>query len=320
MALPLDASLEEYWKCTREGLDGEFDRALPHFFDRLPGCQLGAVRAVLAGGKRLRGCLVCLLNDALGGTRPAALPRAMAVECVHAASLIHDDLVDGDTSRRNRPATWTTEGQRRAVLLADVMFATALQRMVELSRDDGLALADAIATMATGAYQEQLDQPHPTWSSMDGGVDLYPRLIYLKTGVLFGTASRLGALAAGGSAQVAALAFEYGARTGEAYQVADDMRDLLEPAADRPLTTAQLALLAPAVSHFCADLPQEPSLLTPERVARLRPVLRGGMQAAIEARLQQARSAARRLPCESHGVLLATAPLHIVRTMSAAAP
>lgn len=320
MALPSGTSFEAHWDATRERLDGEFEHHLPHFFARLPATHLAAVRAALAGGKRLRGCLVCLLNDVFGGTRAAAVPRAMAVECVHAASLIHDDLVDGDTSRRNRPATWTTEGQRRAVLLADLMFATALKRMVELSRDDGLALAEAIATMATGACQEPLVQTGSMQSSNRDRAGLYPGLIYLKTGVLFGTACRMGALAAGVSAPVAALAFEYGARTGEAYQLADDLQDLLGRDADRWPTAAQLRLLTPAVWHFCADLAQEPSSLTREDAARLRPRLRDGMLAAIEARLQQAMAAAHQLAGGPHDVLLAVAPRHIVQAMSAGVP
>jgi geranylgeranyl pyrophosphate synthase len=316
MAPPFDTSFEAYWDATRERLDDEFERALPCFFDRLPASHLAVIRTVLAGGKRLRGCFVCLLNDALGGTWAAAVPRAMAVECVHAASLIHDDLVDGDTSRRNRPATWITEGQRRAVLLADLMFATALQRMVELGPDDGLALAEAIATMATGAYQET----DPMRASSRDRARLYPELIYLKTGILFGTASRMGALAAGVSAPVATHAFEYGARTGEAYQVADDLEDLVERATDQPPTAAHLALLAPAAWHFCADLGQEPFPLTPDHAARLRPRLRRDMLAAIEARLQQAMTAADQLPGGPHHVLLASAPRHMVRAMSVVSP
>ncbi|TFZ03086.1 polyprenyl synthetase family protein [Ramlibacter henchirensis] len=314
-----DTSFEDYWRATRERLDDEFERTRRRFFDRLPASHLATIRAVLAGGKRLRGCLVCLLNDSLGGTRAAAVPRAMAVECVHAASLIHDDLIDGDTSRRNRPATWTTEGQRRAVLLADLMFATALQRMVELSPDDGLTLAEAIATMATGAYQEPLVPTDLRGFSQDKA-RLYPELIYLKTGVLFGTASRMGALAAGVSAPLAAHAFEYGARTGEAYQIADDLQDLVERAADQTPTPAQLSLLAPAVWHFCADLAPESSSLTPDHAARLRPQLRSAMLAAIEVRLQQAMAAANQLPSGPCDVLLATAPRHIVRAMSLGAP
>ena len=164
----------------------------------------------------------------------------MAIECVQAASLIHDDFIDGDTLRRDRPATWTVLGPRRAVLLGDVIFATALRRMAELGREDGVVLAKAIATMAAGAYQEPLALSE---LAQDAGLDaarLYPRLIYLKTGVLFGAAAQLGALAAAVSAPLAARAFEYGVWIGEAYQIADDVQDWLEtpPEASRQWRTA----------------------------------------------------------------------------------
>jgi geranylgeranyl pyrophosphate synthase len=310
MELSSDTSFGDYWKATRERLDAEFECWVPRFFNGQPMDHIAAVREVLAGGKRLRGCLVCLLSEALGGTPAATLPRAIAVECVQAASLIHDDLIDGDTVRRNRAATWTIKGARRAVLLGDLIFATALQRMAELGRDDALALGEAIATMATGAYQEPL-VPNDLNAAVDPA-SLYRQLIYLKTGVLFGTAARLGVLAAGLSAPLAALAFEYGARIGEAYQIADDLQDLVELTMESPRTSVQLPL-APVLWHFCAEanLPDRAAVLTPENAERLR----NGMLAAIEVRLQQARAAADQLPSGGYHVLLRTAPRDIVRAM-----
>jgi hypothetical protein len=312
------AAFDNHWRCVREQLDYAFDRRLPQFFEDLPATHSAAVRHVLNGGKRLRGCLVSLLNEALGGAPAAAIPRAMAVECVQAASLIHDDFIDGDTLRRNRPATWTVLGPRRAVLLGDVIFATALRRMAELGREDGVVLAKAIATMAAGAYQEPLafsDLPQ------DAGLDaahLYPRLIYLKTGVLFGAAAQLGALAAGVSAPLAARAFDYGVWIGEAYQIADDVHDWLEA----PPDAAQCPLLAPALWHFFADT--EPAgrfgLPTPEHAERLRPVLCQRMRAAAEHRLQQAIAAVDLFPSGPHAGLLRAAPHAIVCAMSAGAP
>lgn len=312
------AAFDNHWRCVREQLDQAFDRRLPQFFEDLPATHRAAVRHVLNGGKRLRGCLVILLNEALGGAPAAAIPRAMAVECVQAASLIHDDFIDGDTLRRDRPATWTVLGPRRAVLLGDVIFATALRRMAELGREDGVVLAKAIATMAAGAYQEPLAFSDRT---QDAGLDaahLYPRLIYLKTGVLFGAAAQLGALAAGVSETLGARAFDYGVRIGEAYQIADDVHDWLEA----PPDAGQCALLAPALWHFFADA--EPAgrfdLPTPEHAERLRPVLRERMMAAAEHRLQQAIAAVDFFPSGPHAGLLRAAPHAIVRAMSAGAP
>jgi hypothetical protein len=276
------------------------------------------VQAVLGGGKRLRGCLVSLVNEALGGAPAASFPRAMAVECVQAASLIHDDFIDGDTVRRDRPATWTVLGPRRAVLLGDVMFATALRRMAELGPQDGVVVARAIATMAAGAYQEPLASSDLT---LDAGLDaaqFYPRLIHLKTGVLFGAAAQLGALAAGASAATAARAFDYGVWIGEAYQIADDVSDLL----DAPAAAKQCPLLAPALWHFVADAEQAGrfAVPTPEHAMRMRPVLRERMLAAAEQRLQQAIGAVDSFPAGPHTGLLRVAPHAIVGAMPAGAP
>lgn len=313
---------DRHWASARQRLDSGFEQLFPEFFGGLPAEHLAAVRGVLQGGKCLRGCLVCLLNDAFGGAPAAAIPRAMAIECVQAASLIHDDLVDGDTSRRGRPATWTVLGARRAVLLGDLMFATALRRMTELGPDDGLALAQAIARVAAGAYQESLAASAPgEHAQLDAG-SVYPRLIHLKTGVLFGAAAQVGALAAGVAAPLAARAFEYGARIGEAYQIADDLQDWLDPLPGQSPEAPQRSLLVPAVWHFCAEADPKGTLAlaTADGAERLRPLLRERMAAAIEGRVQQAIAAVDHLPGGPRTELLRTAPVAIVRAMSAGAP
>jgi len=307
-----------HWRFVREQLDHAFERLLPQFFEDLPATHRAAVQEVLGGGKRLRGCLVSLLNDALGGAPAASFPRAMAVECVQAASLIHDDFIDGDTLRRERPATWTVLGPRRAVLLGDVMFATALRRMAELGPQDGVVLARAIATMAAGAYQEPLAHADLTLDADLDAARLYPRLIHLKTGVLFGAAAQLGALAAGVSAPVAARAFDYGALIGEAYQIVDDVNDLL----DAPVAATQCPLLAPAMWHFAGDAEQAGrfAVPTPEHAERLRPVLRERMLSAAEHRLARAVGAVDFFPAAPHAGLLRVAPHAIVGAMPAGAP
>ena len=139
-----------YWSAIRAQLDEEVVCRVPKFFSNLPAEQIEAIHQTLADSKRIRGCLVCIMSNALGGRIEDAIPRAVAIECIHAASLIHDDYVDNDTVRRNRPATWAVEGPRKAVLLGDIIFATAIQKMVEMSRDDGLVITQAIARWRMG--------------------------------------------------------------------------------------------------------------------------------------------------------------------------
>jgi hypothetical protein len=176
------------------------------------------------GGKRLRATVVLAVSDALAGNRDHALRYAAVIECVHAASLVHDDLVDDDRMRRGRPATWIVHGARRAVLLADVMFATALQRSGELRKQGVVTVARAIAMLAAGAYGEPLAG---TELQVLDGVASYERTIRLKCGSLFAAAAELGAIAARARPGIRRAAFEFGMRIGEAYQIADDLDDMV---------------------------------------------------------------------------------------------
>jgi geranylgeranyl pyrophosphate synthase len=158
---------------------------------------------------------------------------------VQAASLVHDDFVDGDTVRRGRPAAWTLLSARPAVLLADLMFATAIEKMAQAGGRETATLANAIAAMAQGALQE--------WIGIGQVQDAsaYRNLISLKTGSLFAAAARLGALAAGAQERTVEAATEFGACTGEVYQIADDLADDARVGAPEPLQ----ALIAPLVEQ-----------------------------------------------------------------------
>lgn len=202
-------------------IDAELKLRLGEWFPGLPEVHRQALHEILADGKRIRGVLTCLVAEALGARLEQALPASLAVEMIQAASLVHDDLVDGDTLRRGRPAAWTRLSPRRAVLLADLVFATAIETMARAGRREGETLAHAIATMAQGALQEALgagERQRP-------GRDAYRRVIHLKTGSLFAAAARLGALAAGADERTLEAAAQFGARTGALYQIADDLAD-----------------------------------------------------------------------------------------------
>jgi geranylgeranyl pyrophosphate synthase len=214
-------------------------------FRDLPAAQSKAIADVVAGGKQLRAELVVAVCDALGGLPERALPSAAAIECVHAASLVHDDLVDGDRTRRDRPAAWVVHGSRRAVLLADIIFATSLRRAAELGRSEVATLSRAIAMLAAGAYGEPL-APHDV-EARDAAA-LYERTIRLKTGSLFSAAAELGAIAARSRPAVRAAACDFGAHIGDAFQLADDRDDVIGD--DDRATPQRQAALAMLVARF----------------------------------------------------------------------
>jgi geranylgeranyl pyrophosphate synthase len=329
-----DGGFLAYWHRTRRELDEALVAWVPRLFQGVSEEGAEAIHQALAGGKRLRGTLLCLAGEALGGRRADALPRAVAIECIQAASLLHDDFVDRDPMRRGRPAAWKTHGPRRAVLLGDLMFATALARMVEVGRDDGLATAEVIATMASGAWQETLT-PEELDALLitdgEGGQDLYPRIIYLKTGALFGAATRLGALGAGAEEALVRQAFDFGVHLGEAYQIADDLADtvvqaegLVHEGARDPgvaLPGPDYARLAPALMHFCGSEALPPPLSPDEPAAgRWIPAdtlerLRSRMHEAIDERLDRAAGSIRTFPENPLTHLLEEAPPRVVAVM-----
>lgn len=318
-----------YWEHTRARLDEELDEWVRRFFRNLPERQVDTVHHILADGKRLRGCLACLVNGALGGRLEDAIPRAVAIECIQAASLIHDDYVDGDTVRRKRAAHWTIDGPRKAVLLGDVVFATVIQRMAEISRGDGITVAEAIATMAQGAYQEYLEPADLANALAEGRYrrDHYDRIIYLKTGALFGAAAKLGAISAGASHQICDVALRYGVHVGEAYQIADDLYDVVDPQGHAVNGHNRIAELAPLLLRFAAEttpygteLPAGRPELFITWLDGARPSIKKRMRDEIRTRGGLAAGEAAQFPENDYAALLRAAPAEIVRLMGPAAP
>ena len=326
MSTPGDcAAFDVRWSASRARLEAELSRAIPSFFRELAPPEIETIQGIIADGKRIRGCLVCLVAEALGGPIEDAIPRAVAIECVQAASLVHDDYIDGDMQRRERPATWTLEGARRAVLLGDVVFAVAIGKMMELGREEGLTVVQAIATMARGAYREIAMPPKRRAPRRSADAKLYNEVIHLKTGALFGAAAKLGALAAGAGRSLAQSAFEWGACTGEAYQIADDLDELDMLARHTERLRPALPRLAPLISCFAGATVSEALLAGAEDDAvlheafiRLHPVLERHMRKTIGARVARAAEIGGTLgPRETHW--LRTAPAAIVRMNGASA-
>jgi geranylgeranyl pyrophosphate synthase len=246
------------WESLRRRVDEDLERRLLEIFPGAPPLQLRAVREALGRGKRVRASLVCLICEGLGGDIAAALPRAAVIECIQAASLIHDDYVDADTQRRGRPAAWTVQGARRAVLLGDVIFANAIRAATVLGRADGIVVAEAIATVANGAWQELAGAQDVNHAFEDPR--LYDRIAFLKTGALMAAAAHLGALAAGASAPAQAKAYRFGAMVGQGYQIADDLRDIWGVTQGMERDPDQLATLVPVLLRFGRGLvPLPPS-------------------------------------------------------------
>jgi octaprenyl-diphosphate synthase len=163
--------------------------------------------ALAAGGKRLRPALTFL--SAAPGSPPPVVEGA-AVELVHMASLVHDDIVDEAHLRRGRAAAWTAHGPFAAKATGDHLFARAFATLAASGSIEHVrALADASLALARGEALQRLQRADPETS-----VEAYLQRCALKTGSLFAAACVLG----GGSA-------EFGRLLGIAFQIVDDVLD-----------------------------------------------------------------------------------------------
>jgi geranylgeranyl diphosphate synthase type II len=192
-----------------------------------PGCppQLGAAvaHAVFPGGARIRPQLCLAVARACGDDTPELSDAAaVAIELLHCASLVHDDLpcFDDATTRRGRPSVHSAFGERLAVLAGDALIVLAFQELARAGAAAPVRLGPLLATIAGSV-------------GMPGGIvagqawECEPRVSLRqyhreKTGSLFAAATRAGAQAAGGDAGAWSGLGEW---LGEAYQVADDIRD-----------------------------------------------------------------------------------------------
>jgi geranylgeranyl diphosphate synthase type I len=177
---------------------------------------------VAAGGKALRPALVVLSAEAAGGSVERCLPVAAAVELVHAFSLLHDDIVDGDTMRRHRPAAWTVFGRPAALLAGDALLALA----AELVLEGGTRGSIWAARRLTSATQrliagETLDLEFERRD--DVGMEECLRMAMQKTGSLLACACSIGAMAVDGPDPLVAALAEFGAEAGVAFQLVDDL-------------------------------------------------------------------------------------------------
>ncbi len=168
-----------------------------------------AGEALSAGGKRLRP-LLCFLTAA----GPPAVAAGVAVELVHMATLVHDDLVDGARLRRGLPAAWSVYGADAAKAAGDYLYARAFSVLSETGDEQAVkTLAHAALCLARGEAMQQLQTHDP-----ETPVEAYLERSLLKTGKLIEAACLLGS---GGDEALG----EYGAALGIAFQIADDILD-----------------------------------------------------------------------------------------------
>lgn len=215
----------------RSDISSTLDRLLPAVAEP-PSTLHAAVRhAALAPGKRVRGLLTLSTASGFGGNRDSALVAAGAIEMMHTASLVLDDLpsMDDAVLRRGQPVTHAVYGESTAILAAIGLLNNAYAVVAGLDAIAAPARVQMVLTLAasvglpglTGGQFDDVSEARGS-ATMDKLRHLYAR----KTGALFAAAIELGALVAGASAHDIATLREFGLKVGVAFQIYDDFLDV----------------------------------------------------------------------------------------------
>ncbi|MBR0471080.1 MAG: polyprenyl synthetase family protein [Methanosphaera sp.] len=185
---------------------------------------------IKAGGKKFRPALTILSCQAVGGNTEKALKAAAALELIHTFSLIHDDIMDNDDTRRGMKAVHKVWGEPLAILAGDTLFAKAYETIIKTADDNvGYERAiDALKVLVDSCIKicegQALDMSFE--DTFEVTQDEYMNMIYKKTGALITGATGAGAIIGGAtSMQINALQ-EYGRNVGLAFQIQDDYIDL----------------------------------------------------------------------------------------------
>ena len=235
------ASLKDAMDAHRRRIDA----ALAGAFDQVSPSPLREAARWYpdAGGKRLRPVMAMLACEAAGGSAEDAVPVALAVELVHNFSLVHDDIMDKDATRRGRPTVHTKWDESTAILAGDVLFARAFEVLSAIPdatahRDASRLLSEAIRRLCEGQALDMLFEREERVTTQ-----AYLDMIRGKTALLFEAAARGGALCARQEADASGDASRpaagsrravdhvtamsvYGECFGMAFQIADDILDV----------------------------------------------------------------------------------------------
>lgn len=178
---------------------------------------------IISGGKRMRPLFLLLSSDLCGYKGYKRLILGAIIEAIHTASLLHDDVIDGATTRRGKTSSNVIWGNQIVVLVGDYLYSNALKLAVEQKNQKIMeALSNATTKMTEGEVLQlhKTGDPHIT-------EDEYFKIISAKTGVLISAACKIGCLLAEKSDDYVDALANFGLKTGIAFQMADDILDYM---------------------------------------------------------------------------------------------
>ncbi len=228
-----------YMKERAAAVDVALDRYLPAESEPPETLHKAMRYSVFAGGKRLRPVLVIAGAEAVGGSMADVMPSACAMELIHTYSLVHDDLpaMDNDDFRRGVPTSHKIFGEAMAILAGDALLTLAFRLVAQSLRPgaDGRALRDVLLDVADAAGHAGMVGGQAADLEAEGrpvGADTVDYIHTHKTGALIRTSLRAGATLCGATAaQIQALSVA-GANLGLAFQIVDDILDVISSSAE----------------------------------------------------------------------------------------
>ena len=177
---------------------------------------------IQGGGKRLRPSTLLLVGGLFGPVRKEHHELAAVIEFIHTATLLHDDVVDQSTKRRNHKTANTIFGNAASVLVGDFIYSRAFQMMVKINHMKVMeVLANTTNTIAEGEVLQLLNIHNASIEDED-----YLKVVYYKTAKLFESAAELGAIIGGADDNDIKVLAQFGKHMGIAFQLIDDVLDL----------------------------------------------------------------------------------------------
>ena len=214
-----DAELERE---LRAGLDAVEEHLRQSVKSSYPFVTETSLHLVDAGGKRFRPLLVLLAAQFGDPAAPGVVPAAVVVELTHLATLYHDDVMDEAAVRRGAASANSRWGNSIAILTGDFLFARASDILADLGPECVRIQARTFERLVHGQIRETVGP------ELDGDpIEHYLRVLADKTGSLIGTSARFGAMLAGADEAIAEILTRYGERIGVAFQLSDDLLDVV---------------------------------------------------------------------------------------------
>ena len=211
---PLLDKYSEYIKKINNALDSELNLYSESEFKE-------PLKYALYGGKRIRPIILLLSSECAGKIDDNTLAAACAIEFLHTESVIHDDIIDNETLRRQKDPFHIKYGYNTSVLTGDFVLGLILNIA---SRINNPRVTKNLATTAMMMSEGEIIEGRLE-TSEDVTFDDYIKVIEYKTAIAFETASRLGAIISGGAEKEIEALADYGKNIGIAYQIRDDLHD-----------------------------------------------------------------------------------------------